>query len=148
MIKCGLKEIFFFSYSFIFFSVPSLLPFFNDYYSRFCVFGIECSCERERKKMPKMIGNNRPSALKRLSTPYSTTKIDRRPIVGSKTSSINDARQILLNRNQTSFDARQLLSRQASKSDADEGQMVVVTGLKDMKMRDGRVRSNGMEKKK
>lgn len=91
--------------------------------------------------MPKMIGNNRPSALKRLSAPYSTTKIDRRPTVGLKPSSINDARQILVNRNQTSFDARQLLSRQASKTSADDdGQMVVVTGLKDMKMKDGRVR--------
>ena len=95
-----------------------------------------------------MIGNNRPSALNRLSAPYSTTKIDRRPIVGSKASPVIDARQILVNRNQTSFDARQLLSRQASKSDADDGQMVVVTGLKDMKMKDGRVRTSSMEKKK
>lgn len=90
--------------------------------------------------MPKVLGNNRSSALKRLSNPYSTTKIDRRPVVGGNSSSISDARQILVNRNQTSFDARQLLSRQTSKNDDNDDKMIVITGLKDVKMKDGRVK--------
>lgn len=112
----------------------------------FCFIG--CSCER-RRGMPKVVGNNRSSALKRLSNPYSTTKIDRRPaVVGTNTSTVNDARQILLNRNQTSFDARQLLSRQTSKNDANDDKMVVVTGLKDMKMKDGRVTTKSLRNSK
>lgn len=86
--------------------------------------------------MSKMTGNNRISALKRLSTPSSINERNNRSLIGSKNSSINDARQILANKTKTPFDARQLLSRQSSTNNED---MVVITGLKDMKMKDGRV---------
>jgi RNA recognition motif-containing protein len=89
--------------------------------------------------MPKVTGNNRISALKRLGNPYSLNNLNRGPLIESKTSSINDARQILLNRNKTSFDARQLLTRQSSKTDDNNEKMVVITGLKDMKMKAGRL---------
>jgi hypothetical protein len=94
--------------------------------------------------MPKITGNNRISALKRLGKPYPIKDLNHRPLMGSETSSVNDARQILVNRNKTSFDARQLLSRQSSKTDDvnNSGKMVVVTGLKDLKMKDGRVNTN------
>ena len=82
--------------------------------------------------MPKVTGNNRTSALNRLSKPYSVNNLNR-------SSSVNDARQLLANRNKASFDARQLLSRKATSVDDSDGNMVVVTGLKDMKMKDGRV---------
>jgi hypothetical protein len=99
--------------------------------------------------MPKVTGNNRVSALKRLGNPYSVNNLNRRPLTGLKTSSISDARQILVNRNKTSFDARQLLTRQSSKTDDNNnnGKMVVITGLKDMKIKDGRVKKNFYEKK-
>jgi len=103
--------------------------------------------------MPKITGNNRTSALKRLNKPYQINNSNRRLLSGSKNSSIKDARQILVNRNKTAFDARQLLSRQSSKTvntisknvilrnnfEQNNEDMVVVTGLKDMKMKDGRV---------
>jgi hypothetical protein len=105
--------------------------------------------------MPKVTGNNRVSALKRLGNPYSVNNLNRRPLTGLKTSSISDARQILVNRNKTSFDARQLLTRQSSKTDDNNnGKMVVITGLKDMKIKDGRlistptIGSTQQEKKK
>jgi hypothetical protein len=97
--------------------------------------------------MPKVTGNNRISALKRLGNPYSLNNLNRGPLIESKTSSINDARQILLNRNKTSFDARQLLTRQSSKTDDNNEKMVVITGLKDMKMKAGRVNQKFHEKK-
>jgi hypothetical protein len=114
------------------------------------------------KTMPKITGNNRISALKRLSKPSPINDPNRRSLIGSKNASIKDARQILLNRNKTSFDARQLLSRQSSKT-LDTGstnlivrknllqnneEMVVVTGLKDMKMKDGRVNEKFQKEKK
>jgi hypothetical protein len=101
-------------------------------------------------------GNNRVSALKRLGNSSSINNPNRRQFIGTKNSSVNDARELLVNRNKTSFDARQLLSRQTSdvvpknitvrknllqnKEQTDNnGKMVVVTGLKDMKIRDGKV---------
>lgn len=66
--------------------------------------------------MPKVVGNNRLSALRRSNNPYSLNN----------------------NRNATSFDARQLLTRQGSQT-KDNGNTVVVTGLKDMKLKDGRL---------
>ena len=90
--------------------------------------------------MSKMTGNNRISALKRLSKPPPINNLNRRPLIGSRISSVKDARQILINRNKTKFDARQLLNRQSSKTDDNNnGKMVVVTGIKDMKIKDGRV---------
>ncbi|CAF4001029.1 unnamed protein product, partial [Rotaria sp. Silwood2] len=108
------------------------------------------------KTMSKNTGNNRISALKRLSKPSPINNINRRQLTGTKSSSVQDARELLTNRNKSSFDARQLLSRQSSntstniivrknllqnkdKIDNNNGKMVVVTGLKDMKIRDGRV---------
>jgi hypothetical protein len=99
--------------------------------------------------MPKVIGNYRGSAVKRPGNPYSVNNLNRRPLPGSKTT-INDARQILANRNKTSFDARQLLTRQSSKTEDNNNnneKMVVITGLKDMKMKDGRVRKKFYRKK-
>ena len=103
--------------------------------------------------MPKVIGNNRISALQRLGKPYSINNPKHRLSGGSNNSSINDARQILANRNKTSFDARQLLSRPSSKTldltskniilrknlPQNNEDMVVVTGINDMKMKDGQV---------
>jgi hypothetical protein len=112
--------------------------------------------------MSKTTGNNnRISALKRLGSSSSAiNNINRRQLSGSKNPSVNDARELLANRNKTSFDARQLLSRQSSKTlntvpkniivrknllqnneqiDDNNEKMVVVTGLKNMQMRDGRV---------
>ncbi len=92
------------------------------------------------KTMSKTTGNNRISALKRLGKSASTNTTNLRPLMGTKTPSIKDARQLLVNRKNSSFDARQLLSRQSSTADeTDTGKMVVVTGLKDMKIKDGRV---------
>ncbi|CAF3822612.1 unnamed protein product [Rotaria sordida] len=115
------------------------------------------------KIMSKTTGNNnnRISALKRLSSKSSpiNNNINRRQLIGTKNSLVQDARELLINRNQSSsssFDARQLLSRQSSKTltntivrknllqnkqeiDNNNGKMVVVTGLKDMKMKDGRL---------
>jgi len=103
--------------------------------------------------MPKFTGNNRTSALKRLNKPFSINDPNRRLLIGSKNSSTNDARQILVNPNQTSFDARQLLNRQSSRAintvskniilrnnlTRNNEDMVIVTGVKNMKMKDGRV---------
>jgi hypothetical protein len=112
--------------------------------------------------MPKIIGNNRISALQRISKPYQINNSNRGLLSGSKNSSIKDARQILVNRNKTSFDARQLLSRQSSKTvnttisknvilrnnlQQNNEDMVVVTGLKDVKMKDGRVNKKVQKKK-
>ncbi len=111
------------------------------------------------KTMSKANGNNRISALKRLGQASSINSMNHRRMIGSKGSSVNDARQLLVNRNKSSFDARQLLNRQASKTfdtvpkniiirknlvqneeeTNNNGKMVVVTGLKDMKVKDGRV---------
>lgn len=107
------------------------------------------------KTMSKGTGNNRISALKRLSATSQAHNINRGQLVGSKHSSIQDARDLLTTRDKPSFDARHLLSRQSAKPLANTivrknvlanteemgnaGKMVVVTGLKDMKMKDGRV---------
>lgn len=110
--------------------------------------------------MSKANGNNRTSALKRLGHPSSINNTNRRQMIGSKNSSVKDARQLLINRNKPSFDARQLLNRQSSKTfdtgptsvivrknflpskeetDYNNDKMFVVTGLKDMKLKNGRV---------
>ena len=74
--------------------------------------------------MSKLTNNKRVSALQRLGQ-------------GSplNNAAVSDARELLSQRNKTTFDARQLLSRQSSAG----GKMVVVTGLKDMSLKDGRV---------
>lgn len=110
--------------------------------------------------MSKSIGNNRVSALKRLSKPSPINNKNRQQLTGSNNASIQDARELLANRNKLAFDARQLLSRQSSKTidrvstnvilrknlaqgtedlGNNDGKMVVVTGIKNMKMKDGRV---------
>ncbi|CAF1128784.1 unnamed protein product [Rotaria sp. Silwood1] len=108
------------------------------------------------KTMSKNTGNNRISALKRLSKPSPINNGNRRQLIGTKNSSAPDARELLTNRKKSSFDARQLLSRQSSNTSTNtivrknllqnkeeignnNGKMVVVTGLKDMQMKDGRL---------
>ncbi|CAF4804422.1 unnamed protein product [Rotaria socialis] len=121
--------------------------------------------------MSKNTGSNRISALKRLSKPSSLNNMNRGQSIGSKNSSVQDARDLLQSRNKVSFDARQLLSRQSSKIltktiirnnllsnkkdiGSNDGKMVVITGLEDMKMKDGRLiptttmGSSEVEKKK
>jgi hypothetical protein len=123
------------------------------------------------KSMSKTTGNNRISALKRLSKPVTINNANRRQLSGPTNPSVNDARQLLANRNKSAFDARQLLSRQSSKTldtaaptnvivrknlvrmggEADNnnnGKMVVVTGLKDMKIQDGRVNMKNLKYEK
>ncbi|UJR16310.1 hypothetical protein I4U23_003216 [Adineta vaga] len=60
-------------------------------------------------------GNNRISALKRLSKPTANNKNVHGRLSAPTTPTITDARQLLGNRNKPVFDARQLLSRQSSK---------------------------------
>jgi len=66
--------------------------------------------------MPKVTGNSRLNTARHLNNPYSLNN----------------------NRNQSSFDARKVLTRQESQT-KDSGNVVVVTGLRDMKLKDGRV---------
>ena len=109
-----------------------------------------------------MTGRNRVSALKRLSKPVSMASAVRSQATPTTTNnSIQDARQLLGSRAQASFDARQLLSRQSSNPTASAStqvmvrknagssmqtttstseKMVVVTGLRNMKLKDGKVR--------
>ncbi|CAF2009100.1 unnamed protein product [Rotaria magnacalcarata] len=106
--------------------------------------------------MSKNTGNNRISALKRLSKPSPLNNMNRGQSIGSKNSSVQDARDLLQSRNKAAFDARQLLSRQSSKTltktivrnnllsnkediGSSDGKLVVITGLEDMKMKDGRL---------
>ena len=112
------------------------------------------------KSMSQITGHNRISALKRLSKSSSTNNTNRRQLVESKSSSLRDARELSIHRNQSSFDARQLLTRQSSKTfqtmptditvrrnlvqnkefdNNNNGKVIVVTGLKDMRMQDGQV---------
>ena len=109
----------------------------------------------------KLTANDRTSALKRLGTSSSMNNPNRYQLIRSTSSSISDARELLNKRNKTSFDARQLLTRPSLKTfdtgpratsaqqnlflqnkeqmSDQMGKFVVVTGLKDMKMKDGRV---------
>ena len=107
-----------------------------------------------------MNARNRVSALKRLSKPVSMAGAVRSQSTPTTNNSIQDARQLLGSRAQTSFDARQLLSRQSSNLAASAStqvmvrknigslmetttsaseKMVVVTGLRNMKLKDGKV---------
>ena len=85
--------------------------------------------------------SKRISALKRLGQPVPLSTATRSL---SREASVNDARELLSQRNQATFDARQLLSRQSSNAEMQEdpGKMVVITGLKDMKLKGGRVMSD------
>lgn len=107
--------------------------------------------------MSRFGGNQRISALKRLGS--STNANNVRSSSGG--SEIRDARQLLTRKGSTALDARQLIVRQraatASTSDVAirnqslprtgaankmtdrNGKLVVVTGLKDLKMQDGKV---------
>lgn len=68
-------------------------------------------------KIKGQISSNRPSVLQRIGK-STTTNVHQR-ISASNTSSVTDARQLLGNRNKPAFDARQLLSRQTSKTNND-----------------------------
>ncbi|CAF0801580.1 unnamed protein product [Adineta steineri] len=108
--------------------------------------------------MSKANGNNRISALKRLGKSSSINNINHRQTIGLNNSSVKDARELLINRTISStFDSRQMFNRQSSQTfntmptniivrntediNNNNEKMVVVTGLKDMKMKDGRVAS-------
>lgn len=110
--------------------------------------------------MSRFGGNQRISALKRLGS--STNVNNARSSSGG--SEIRDARQLLTRKGSTALDARQLIVRQraatASTSDVAirnqslprtgaankmtdrNGKLVVVTGLKDLKMQDGKLVTN------
>ncbi|CAF3736967.1 unnamed protein product [Adineta steineri] len=106
--------------------------------------------------MSKANGNNRISALKRLGKSSSINNINHRQTIGLNNSSVKDARELLINRTISStFDSRQMFNRQSSQTfntmptniivrntediNNNNEKMVVVTGLKDMKMKDGRL---------
>jgi hypothetical protein len=69
-----------------------------------------------KSKTITMDGTNRISALKRLSKPTPMNNSIHQRISAPITPIVTDARQLLTNRNKPVFDARQLLSRQSSKT--------------------------------
>lgn len=90
------------------------------------------------------MSNKRLSVLKRLGTSNPTNARRSLP------TTVTDARELLTRRNQSTFDARQLLNRPTSngaavilrKSLPTDEKLVVITGIKDTKMKDGKVKRN------
>ncbi|UJR30190.1 hypothetical protein I4U23_017729 [Adineta vaga] len=105
--------------------------------------------------MSRSNGNNRISALKRLGKSSSISSINRRQLFAGDHSSEKDERDFSAPRG-SPYDVRQITNRTASRAygttptnvivrknieevNNDNDKMIVITGLKNMKMKDGRV---------